>query len=96
MSTNAWLKVILALWVLGFLVVACGPAIAADGIGGTLVGGIFGALLGTFLFVPWIVGVGILLILIWLTNPRERPRADGYPDDRHQDSDDRYRDDRSR
>lgn len=83
MSTNSWLKVILTLWVLGFLVIACGPAIAADGIGGTLIGGAFGLLLGSVLFVPWVIGVGILILLIWLTNPRGRPRDDRYPDDRY-------------
>ncbi len=83
MSTNSWLKVILALWVLGFLVVACGPVIAADGIGGTLIGGAFGLLLGSFLFVPWILGVGVLLLLIWLTKPRGRPRDAIYTDDRY-------------
>ncbi|MDQ3406745.1 MAG: hypothetical protein M3472_01100, partial [Chloroflexota bacterium] len=66
MTTNSWLKVILVLWVLGFVVLACGPAIAADGIGGTLIGGAFGLLLGSVLLVPWIVGVGILIVLIWL------------------------------
>ncbi len=94
MSTNSWLKVILALWVVGFLVVACSPAIAADGIGGTLIGGAFGLLLGSFLFVPWILGVGVLLLLIWLTKPRGRSRDDRmYPDHRYPDDhapDDRY------
>ncbi|CAN5729383.1 hypothetical protein BH24CHL8_BH24CHL8_10860 [soil metagenome] len=83
MTTNSWLKVILALWVLGFLVVACGPAIAADGIGGTLIGGAFGLLLGSVLFVPWLVGVGILIVLIWLTKPRGRTPDHRYPDDRY-------------
>ncbi len=88
MTTNSWLKVILALWVLGFLVVACGPAIAADGIGGTLIGGAFGLLLGSVLFVPWLVGVGILIVLIRLTKPRGRTPEQRYPDRRH--PDDRY------
>ncbi len=83
MTTNSWLKVILVLWVLGFVVLACGPAMAADGIGGTLIGGAFGLLLGSVLLVPWIVGVGILIVLIWLTKPRGGARDDRYPDDRY-------------
>ncbi len=83
MTANSWLKIILVLWVLGFLLLACGPAIAADGIGGTLIGGAFGLLLGSVLFVPWIVGVGVLVVLIWLTKPRGQDGRDRYPDDRY-------------
>lgn len=77
MSANRWLRVILVLWVVGFVVISCGPAIAGDGIGGTLLGGALGLLLGSVLFIPWIVGVVILVVLIVLTNPR-RDR-DQYP-----------------
>jgi len=90
MSTNAWLKVIFVVWVLGFLVLACGPAIAADGIGGTLIGGAFGLILAGALGIPWVLGVALLLFLIWLTNPRGRGRG---RDDRSRDEldlDDRY------
>jgi hypothetical protein len=94
MSTNAWLRVILVLWVIGFLVIACGPAILGDGIGGTLFGGVVGLTLGAVLFVPWVIGVVILGALIWLTNPRRR----GYPDrsDRDRYLDGRSSDDRTR
>ncbi len=76
MSTNSWLRVILAIWVIGFLVIACGPALAGDGIVGTLAGGAIGLVLGSVLLVPWLLGVGVLLVLIRLTNPA---RDDRYP-----------------
>jgi len=95
MSTNSWLKVILALWVLGFLVVACGPAIAANGIGGTLIGGVIGGAFGLFLFIPWIIGVGILLLLMRLTEPRGRTQITRRQDTDDRDPVDRYPDDRS-
>ncbi len=73
MSTNKWLKVILVLWVVGYLLIACGPAIAADGVTGTLIGAAIGLILGGALFAPWAIGVVILIILIMLTRPsRER------------------------
>ncbi|MBA2488625.1 MAG: hypothetical protein H0V36_04785 [Chloroflexi bacterium] len=77
MTANRSLRFILVLWVVGFVVISCGPAIAGDGVGGTLVGGFIGLLLGSVLFVPWVVGVVILLVLIMITNPRR------YPDDRY-------------
>ncbi len=75
MSTNTILRVLLAIWVIGFLAISCGPFITGfdDGIGRTIVGGLFGAILGATLFVPWVVGVVILIGLIVLTN-RGRPR----------------------
>lgn len=85
MSTHSWLKVILVLWVLGFLVAACGPTIAADGIGGTLIGAVFGLVLGSILIVPFLLGVGVLLVLIWLTKPRGRTGDGRYPDGRYPD-----------
>jgi hypothetical protein len=68
------LRVLMAIWVVGFLVIACGPLVigANNGLGGFAVGGLFSALLSTALFVPWIVGVVILAFLIYLTRPPRR------------------------
>ena len=74
MSINGWLRLLLALWVIGYLLVACGPAIAADGIGGTLIGAALGLVLGSALFVPWVVGVVVLIALIWYTDSGRRVR----------------------
>jgi uncharacterized membrane protein len=79
MRTNSWLRVILVLWVVGFLIISCGPAFAGDGIVGTLAGGAIGLVLGSVLLVPWLMGLAVLLVLIWLTNDRGRAR---YPGDR--------------
>lgn len=79
MSTHSWLRLILVLWVVGFLIISCGPAFAGDGIVGTLAGGAIGLVLGSVLFVPWLIGVGVLLVLIWLTSERGRER---HPRDR--------------
>jgi hypothetical protein len=78
MSTNGWLKLLLVLWVAGYLLLACGPAIAMEGIGGTLIGAVFGLLLGSALFVPWLVGLVVLIALVWFTgnsriDPGDRP-----------------------
>jgi hypothetical protein len=75
MSGNTILRILLAIWVVGYLAISCGPFLSQldDGIGATLVAGLFGLVLGSALFVPWIVGVVILVGLVVLTNPR-RPR----------------------
>jgi hypothetical protein len=74
MSNNGWLRLILVLWVVGYLLVACGPAIVADGISGTLIGAALGLVLGSVLFAPWVVGVVVLIGLIWYTDPGRRIR----------------------
>ncbi len=79
MRTNSWLRLILVLWVVGFLIISCGPALAGDGIVGTLAGGAIGLVLGSVLLVPWLIGLAVLLVLIWLTSDRGRSR---YPGDR--------------
>ena len=62
---NTILRVVLAVWVVGYLVIACGPIFSGDiGAGG------LGLLVGSVLFVPWLVGILVLAIFVWLTGPR--------------------------
>jgi hypothetical protein len=64
---NSILRFLLALWTIGFLVVSCVPILTRDATGGGL-----GLVVGAVLLVPWLIGVLVLAILIWLTNPRKR------------------------
>jgi len=64
-ALNLVFRILLALWVVGFLLISCVPLLA--GSGGA---GILGLLAGAVLLVPWLVGVLILAVLVWLTNPR--------------------------
>jgi hypothetical protein len=65
---NFALRVLLLAWVLGYLFVSCVPILS----GHLIVGGIT-FLAGVVLFIPWLVGVAILAVFIWLTNPRRLP-----------------------
>ena len=62
---NSVLRLLLAIWVLGFLFISCVPVFTGSAIAGSV-----GLLAGAILLVPWLVGVVILGVLIWLTNPR--------------------------
>ena len=62
---NAFLRFFLAIWTIGFLVISCVPLLTGNAIAGGA-----GLLAGAVLLVPWLVGVLILSIFIWLTNPR--------------------------
>ena len=64
-ALNLLFRILLALWVVGFLLISCVPLL--NGSGGA---GILGLLAGAVLLVPWLVGVLVLAVLIWLTNPR--------------------------
>jgi len=64
-ALNLLFRILLALWVVGFLLISCVPLLT--GSGGA---GILGLLAGAVLLVPWLVGVLVLAVLIWLTNPR--------------------------
>jgi hypothetical protein len=64
---NSLLRVALALWVLGYLVIACVPVLT----GNIVVGGL-GLLAGAVLLVPWLIGIVVLGIFVWLTNPSRR------------------------
>lgn len=64
---NSILRLLLGLWVVGYLLVSCVPMLTGNGAAGA------GALLvGGVLLVPWLVGVLVLAILAWLTTPRRR------------------------
>lgn len=64
---NRTLRILLAIWVVGYAVLACGPFLT----GNPFFAGL-GLFAGVVLLVPWLVGTVILAILVWLTNP---PRA---------------------
>lgn len=64
---NGTLKVLLVLWTVLFLAIACAPVYTDNGAVGAI-----GFLTGVVLFVPWIIGVAVLGFLIWLTKPRFR------------------------
>jgi hypothetical protein len=66
---NTLLRLVLVLWILGYVALACGPMVTGDvgsGLGGLLVGGI--------LFIPWLLILIVLAGLVWLTNPPGRWR----------------------
>jgi hypothetical protein len=65
---NTVLRLILLLWVIGFLAISCAPLFNDGAVAGGL-----GLIVGTVLFIPWLIGLFILGALIWLTN-RRRPR----------------------
>ena len=62
---NGFFRILLALWTILFLVISCAPLLTGNAIAGG-----FGLVAGALLLVPWLVGVLILSIFIWLTNPR--------------------------
>jgi hypothetical protein len=65
---NLLFRILLLVWVLGYLLVSCVPLF-----GGNLVVASVGFLAGVVFLVPWLIGVLVLGILVWLTNP-SRPR----------------------
>ena len=69
MSNHTKVKVVLAIWVIGYLVIACGPALSGDGLSGFILGGFFGLLLGSALFIPWVAGLVLLVGAYFLTRP---------------------------
>jgi hypothetical protein len=62
---HRFFRLILLIWVVGFLIVSCGPILAGD----TTLGAV-GLLTGAILFIPWLAGIAILGTLVWFTNPR--------------------------
>ena len=62
---NSFLRFLLAIWTIGFLVIFCVPLLTGNAIAGGI-----GLVAGAVLLVPWLVGVLVLSIFIWLTNPR--------------------------
>jgi hypothetical protein len=64
---NFLLRVLLLVWVFGYLLISCAPLLGANGLVGAI-----GFLSGIVLFFPWLVGVIVLAILVWLTGPTRR------------------------
>ncbi|MEA2519231.1 MAG: hypothetical protein QOF49_1311 [Chloroflexota bacterium] len=64
---NLVLKLLLLLWIVGYLVVACAPILN----GHLLIGAItlFG---GIVLFIPWVIGIVVLALLIRATSAPRR------------------------
>ena len=65
-TTNTFLRVLLAIWTVGYVAVSCVPLIFSSS---GLVQ-VAGAAAGLVLLVPWLVGVLVFTILIALTNSR--------------------------
>ena len=61
------LRIALLLWICGYLLVSCGPIL-----GGHLVIGAISLVGGIVLFVPWLIGVVVLVVLISVTNSPRR------------------------
>jgi hypothetical protein len=62
---NTLFRVLLLIWVLGYLFVSCAPLLT----GHLVVGGIT-LIAGIVLFVPWLAVTIVLAGLVWLTNRR--------------------------
>lgn len=63
------LKGALAFWAVAYPVVSCSPLFVtgADSGGAATVGGLTSLIVGATLFGPWIVGVIVLGVLVWVT-----------------------------
>ena len=63
-GVNTLLRILLLLWVVGYLFVSCAPILNGHLLLGavTFIGGII-------LFVPWVLGIVVLAALIRMTNP---------------------------
>lgn len=66
---NLFLRLLLAIWVLGYLLMSCAPLLQGD-----VGGGLLGILLGGVLFVPWLLGAVVIGLLVLITNPRPGSR----------------------
>lgn len=64
---NFAFRLLLLVWVLGYLFASCGPILNGHPILGALA--LFG---GVVLFVPWVLGIVVLAFLIQATNPPRR------------------------
>lgn len=64
---NLALRIILLIWVLGYLVASCAPILNGHLFIGTL------AIVGSLIFfIPWVIGIVVLVFFIWATNPPRR------------------------
>jgi hypothetical protein len=66
-GVNLVLRILLLIWICGYLFVSCVPLLS----GHLIIGGIT-FVAGIVLFVPWLIGVFALGFAIWLTNRRVR------------------------
>lgn len=73
MTAHTKAKLAFVVWLVTFPVVACGPALSSNDLIGFLLGGFAGVLLGSLLFLPWIVGVGVLYLVMRLTEDPRPP-----------------------
>ena len=64
---NTALRIGLLIWVVGYLFLSCSPILS-----GNLLGGAFALLGGLILLVPWVIGILVIGVGIWLTNPPRR------------------------
>lgn len=66
-GVNTALRVLLLIWICGYLLVSCGPIL-----GGHLVLGAISLAGGIVFFVPWVIGIAVLAVLIRSTDPPRR------------------------
>jgi len=66
-DVNTLLRIVLLIWVLGYLFAACSPILNGHFLLGTIA-----AIGGIVLFIPWLIGVIVLAFLIRSTNPPRR------------------------
>lgn len=66
---NTAVRLLLVLWILGYVAVACAPMVTGD-----IGSGVAGLLLGGVLFIPWLLVTIVLLAVVWLTSPAGRWR----------------------
>jgi hypothetical protein len=64
-ALNLVFRILLAVWVIGYLAVSCAPLL-----GDSAGAGLLGLFAGAVLLLPWLIGVLVLAVLVWLTNPR--------------------------
>lgn len=68
-AINRLLRTVLAVWLVAYPVLSCGPILIGASVGGGPGGGavLAGVLAGGLLFWPWVVGVIVLGLLVLLT-----------------------------
>jgi hypothetical protein len=64
---NLVLRIVLLVWILGYLLASCGPLLDGHLLLGAI--GLFG---GIVFFVPWVIGIVVLVFLSSATNPPRR------------------------
>ncbi|HWH23696.1 MAG TPA: hypothetical protein VNW68_02260 [Candidatus Limnocylindria bacterium] len=72
MSRYTWLRIILFIWLIAFPVVACGPLLLSEQDVAVALSALFGLVVFWLLFVPWLIGLVILGIAVYITSPGRR------------------------